>query len=372
MSAASRLLPNEPRIADHAAQAALTARHLLPVLAEFEALLLRVRAEIDPVLRARQPGKLGKLYPLGQCLEISKAALEHLDTLDEQSLDAATAAGLRGLRAFRRAGGALRQVWGDLRGEFFQNAFLIGTLYVDVANDTVTPTKPKVEILPFEQARFVPVADYRHFARVAAAYWGETAYPNHVLPALAPHCPLIGVGRDGRIQLRAATDYMLALTRGRAFAPSEAVLRDAPMPLEVFERVRAALQGSGQMLPADPAEGRRQALAQCARQRAARAHLAPALAPQVVRDTQAINRILGDRTCAPAAASLPALETTPMPTIRIDDRDYDIDSLSNEAKAQLQSIQFVDGELARLQAQAAALQTARQAYVAALQAALKS
>ena len=59
-----------------------------------------------------------------------------------------------------------------------------------------------------------------------------------------------------------------------------------------------------------------------------------------------------------------------MPTIKIDGKDYDIDQLSNEAKAQLASLQFVDAELARLQAQAAALQTARMAYAKALQAAL--
>ena len=56
-----------------------------------------------------------------------------------------------------------------------------------------------------------------------------------------------------------------------------------------------------------------------------------------------------------------------MTTIIIDNKEYDLDSLSNDAKAQLVSLQFVDAELARLQAQAAALQTARMAYAKALQ-----
>jgi hypothetical protein len=59
-----------------------------------------------------------------------------------------------------------------------------------------------------------------------------------------------------------------------------------------------------------------------------------------------------------------------MPTIKIDNVDYDTDKLTNEAKAQLVSLQFCDQELARLQAQAAAYQTARMAYAKALQAAL--
>lgn len=59
-----------------------------------------------------------------------------------------------------------------------------------------------------------------------------------------------------------------------------------------------------------------------------------------------------------------------MTTLTIDGKNYELDSLSNDAKVQLASIQFVDAELARLQAQAAALQTARNAYAKALTAAL--
>ena len=59
-----------------------------------------------------------------------------------------------------------------------------------------------------------------------------------------------------------------------------------------------------------------------------------------------------------------------MSTVKIDNREYDLDTLSDDARAQLQSLQFVDAELARLQAQASVLQTARMAYSKALQAAL--
>ena len=59
-----------------------------------------------------------------------------------------------------------------------------------------------------------------------------------------------------------------------------------------------------------------------------------------------------------------------MTTLKTNNVDYDTDKLSDEAKAQLISLQFCDQELARLQAQAAAYQTARMAYAKALQAAL--
>ena len=55
-----------------------------------------------------------------------------------------------------------------------------------------------------------------------------------------------------------------------------------------------------------------------------------------------------------------------MPTLKIDDKDYEYDTLPEEAKNQLRMLQFVDAELARLQGQAAVLQTARIAYAKAL------
>jgi hypothetical protein len=55
-----------------------------------------------------------------------------------------------------------------------------------------------------------------------------------------------------------------------------------------------------------------------------------------------------------------------MTKITIDEKDYDVDDLSDEAKAQVVSLNFVDAELNRLQLKVAAMQTARNAYATAL------
>ena len=55
-----------------------------------------------------------------------------------------------------------------------------------------------------------------------------------------------------------------------------------------------------------------------------------------------------------------------MTKITIDEKDYDVDDLSDEAKAQVVSLNFVDAELSRLQLKVAAMQTARNAYATAL------
>lgn len=60
-----------------------------------------------------------------------------------------------------------------------------------------------------------------------------------------------------------------------------------------------------------------------------------------------------------------------MAKITINEKEYETDDMSDDAKAQLQSLQFVDNEIVREQLKTAALQTARNAYAQALQAALE-
>ena len=56
-----------------------------------------------------------------------------------------------------------------------------------------------------------------------------------------------------------------------------------------------------------------------------------------------------------------------MATITINGIEYDTDNLSDEAKAQVISLQFVQAELQRLEAQIAVFRTAEAGYGKALQ-----
>jgi len=280
------LLPNEPRIADPAREAALTATHLLPALDELDAFFRALRAGLDDALRRRLPMKDGKPYPKGQCLEISQAAQRALGRLQPQDVGGTPARGFAALMAFARAGGTVRQVWGALRETYFQNAFLVGTLYVDVANDTVDPAKPPVEILPIAEANLAPITDYAHFARIAHSYWDVVTTPNHVFPALAPYFPLLAFYPDGSVQLQAPSDYMLALTLTQGFAPSAQALEAPAMPAERFAEVTARLAGKVKPLPPDAEAGRAAALQACARHAANGWHAEPE------RRTQAVQSLL--------------------------------------------------------------------------------
>lgn len=59
-----------------------------------------------------------------------------------------------------------------------------------------------------------------------------------------------------------------------------------------------------------------------------------------------------------------------MQMIKINGKDYDFDALPDGAKQQLQCIQFVDAELARMGMHTAVLKTARLGYAKALEQAL--
>nr|WP_176704554.1 DUF6447 family protein [Pseudomonas sp.]QDK64880.1 hypothetical protein pA62H2_p30 [Pseudomonas sp.] len=62
---------------------------------------------------------------------------------------------------------------------------------------------------------------------------------------------------------------------------------------------------------------------------------------------------------------------TDIPTLTLNGKDYDLNQLSDDARAQVANIQVVDAEIIRLQQQMAIAQTAHNAYVAALMAAVE-
>lgn len=255
-------LPSQPGVPDAQRQSALTALHLAPHLDALEAFFLHLRANLDPRLAAELPTKLGKPYPLGQCLEISLGVAQALSRFDAGESPLAKRGG-EALAAFSAAGGQVRRVWGDLRGQFFQNAFQVGSLYVDVANDSVVVDKPKVEILPFDQCGMVAIGDFEHFADLAGRYWGDEVFPNHVLPQLAPYLPLIHLPKGGGAVLREPSDYMVTMAMASQFRASRSYLAAHVMPQDVFDALSAKLV-DGPSLPASSVEaGRSAALASC-------------------------------------------------------------------------------------------------------------
>lgn len=177
-------------------QRSLSRDFLWSIRDSLESDLKQARERFDQQFLKQNP-TLARRYPIGCCREISNGVLALL----KREMEGARTVGIIALRRFCEAGGVIRPVWGDLRHSYFQNAWQIGDLYVDVANDSVVSTKPKVEILPMDQAEFYPIKDYESYARLAEAYWHARVIPNRYLPQLAPIYPMLLVYPDGRLKV---------------------------------------------------------------------------------------------------------------------------------------------------------------------------
>ncbi|MFH1803563.1 MAG: hypothetical protein ABID63_01585 [Pseudomonadota bacterium] len=209
----------EAPVRPDAKQVKLSRLLLVPHLAALEADLWRLRAEYDEQFAASDHPRKAE-YPVGFCLEISKGVYALL----QREIAAPRSAGMMALREFCRQGGLAKRIWGNLRDRYFQNAFQIGNLYVDVANDTVDPAKPKVEILPLAKSGFNMLDDFGTYARIAEKYWKGTAYPNRYLPDLAPMFPVLLVRPQGRIELHAQYQTILYRNMYHDFADAERFL----------------------------------------------------------------------------------------------------------------------------------------------------
>jgi hypothetical protein len=244
-------------------QSALTRRFLLPALPALEAMFLAQRAETDQALAAAGE-RYGRPYPYGMCLEITSDVLARLNGLPAR----ARSAGERALKAFFANGGQGRMVWGVLRDRYFQNAIQLGSLYVDVSNDTVDVNKAKVEIMPMPESGLALVRDAAHFARIAESYWNMRLYANSALPALAPAFPMIVADRDGRVQMQTKTVYMMRLLGGDGFRLAQRwLLEGPPAPAAVIHALRSACPPD--LLAESPSIGVGEAVRACERLRAA-------------------------------------------------------------------------------------------------------
>ena len=200
-------------------QVKLTKKFLLPHIRELQDDMLSLRLQFDREFEQARHPKKGE-YPKGYCYEITKGVKELL----VHELQAPKTLGIGALRDFCLNGGLAKRVWGNLRHEYFQNAFQFGDLYVDVSNDTVTITKPKVAILPLAKARFYSISDYDIYAGLAEKYWKGNIYPNRLLPELAVLFPIFFVSADGKLEAHANYQTILYRNMQLDFALAERFL----------------------------------------------------------------------------------------------------------------------------------------------------
>ena len=234
-------MPDAVDARQHQLTRTLLAPHQKALYADF----YRLRRQLDAqILSKPLPAHMAH-YPKHCCLEISKGVLALLNA----ELQRPRTPGVQAVRRFVEQGGRAKRVWGNLRDQYFQNALQFGGLYVDVANDTVDPQKPKVEIMPIEKANFHAIQDYATYAHLAENYWQAQAYPNRYLPTLAVLFPVLLVYPSGQVQLHSAYQMLLYQNLLSDFGMAEAFLlgehpwQGRALPTETLTRLQ---QQSGQ------------------------------------------------------------------------------------------------------------------------------
>lgn len=167
-----------------AQQHALTERYLTPHIEQLVERLTDIRGIIDLRLKPHYEKGTEKEqpYPYGLCFQLTEHVISHLNRYPKK---------ISAIDEFKKAGGYVSRIWGDLRGEYFQNAIQMGSLYVDVSNDTVVVTKPKVEILALDKSGFNNFSSYKHYTKIGTRYLSTRYYPNFIFPKLAPLFPTL-------------------------------------------------------------------------------------------------------------------------------------------------------------------------------------
>ena len=186
-------------------------------------LLAHLRIKADLELLPKYPYFFGKPYPLGRCCEIRDAVFEQLKVVlnDGNNSEAAT------LRAYLAQGHSVNKIWGSLRGLYFQNALQIGDFYVDCANDTVNPNKPRIEILPMAESGFKYITNFEDYAKIAESYWEVRIYKNTVCTSLAPYFPILFLDKKNKSWL-ASNNYLFDIVKKSSFEESERIIAKLP------------------------------------------------------------------------------------------------------------------------------------------------
>jgi len=188
------------QIAPLPSDAELSGKCLAPVKAELLELARRHRQQADDHLRPvamkqafrerTSPDMFGEpqSYPVGYCRQIRDLVWKSLS-------------GEPLVQSLRQKGLTWKKVYFIQDGREFQNAIQCGDRLLDVARDTVDPSREPVELAPLDELTWENFNDWRRFAEVAAHYYRLDVYPNIYFPLLFPLVPFLAVRESGRLEL---------------------------------------------------------------------------------------------------------------------------------------------------------------------------
>jgi hypothetical protein len=210
-------------------QISLSALYIEPNLAQLTSCLAELREEIDYYFNFLKEGgdknnfspevqisvdnqkesrnkQFLEVFPIGACYAITHAAFPVMKKRIEENSK------LNFVKCFIENGGVFKVIWGQLRNEFFQTCFQLGAYYVDISNDTVVVTKPKLEICLLKDSAFKNISTFQEFFDIKEKYHEVEIYPNLYFPNLAPFVPAFSV-QNGKVTLLSRYFLFLLIVR---------------------------------------------------------------------------------------------------------------------------------------------------------------
>lgn len=177
----------------------LSTDYIKPNLRDVENIANQFRSEFDVIIKSQlktsnQWGKIKlvfernsnsqqiKNYPIGCCFGLSKAFYTYLETEAPDYI-----------KQHKKLNGIHKVVWGNIRNEFFQTSLQIGGYFIDVANDTVDPSQPKVKISKIGSIDFKNFNNLLEFIKVKEPYHETSIFYNDSIPEISDWFPLMEI-----------------------------------------------------------------------------------------------------------------------------------------------------------------------------------
>ncbi len=150
----------------------------------------------------RSPSK----YPVGYCMDITNGVWDDVSL----QLKKPNTPGMSALKTFVSNGGILKKIAGIQHKKYFQNGMQAGSLWVDVANNTVDKDYPPINICGLSDSGFENVDDIASYSDVVESYWGDSVYPNRVFPSIAHLFPVVRILQSGMLRVEDFNDSIFA------------------------------------------------------------------------------------------------------------------------------------------------------------------
>ncbi len=185
---------NEIDIEESEYQDILTEKYVKPIINDLFELTINIRKRVDiKFINEKKVNKehinenVGKIdieyYPIGYCNEIRN---DVFDKLKENEI----------IKNLVKEGVLFKKVYVLLNKKYTQNAMQLGSIFLDVANDSVSIVEPVV-FTDIKNLNYKNLNNYDDYFKIVENYLNVKFYPNIYLKEIAEIFPMIALDANG-------------------------------------------------------------------------------------------------------------------------------------------------------------------------------